>query len=107
MDGGCAGREKSRTLRAENQFFLQKLTNCAQIWETRNFAELRGGLRESPPHRISLPLTYTLLKMDINMFREDKGGNPEMVRESQRRRFAPVEDVDIVIEKDKAWRAGS
>jgi seryl-tRNA synthetase len=45
--------------------------------------------------------------MDINAFREDKGGNPEMVRESQRRRFAPVEDVDVVIEKDKAWRAGA
>lgn len=38
------------------------------------------------------------------MFREDKGGNPEMVRESQRRRFAPVEDVDAVVAADAAWR---
>ena len=45
--------------------------------------------------------------MDINMFREDKGGNPEMVRESQRRRFAPVEDVDAVVAADAAWRKGS
>lgn len=42
--------------------------------------------------------------MDINEFREDKGGNPEMVRESQRRRFAPVEDVDAVIAADGIWR---
>jgi len=41
------------------------------------------------------------------MFREDKGGNPEMIRESQRRRYAPVEDVDLVIAADQAWRAGS
>lgn len=52
-------------------------------------------------------LLHPYFKMDINMFREDKGGNPEAVRESQRRRFAPVEAVDLVIELDKAWRAGS
>lgn len=45
--------------------------------------------------------------MDINAFREEKGGNPEMIRESQRRRFAPVEDVDNVIAADKAWREGT
>lgn len=44
--------------------------------------------------------------MDIALFRADKGGNPELIRESQRRRFAPVEDVDYVIGLDKAWRTG-
>jgi len=43
--------------------------------------------------------------LDILMFREDKGGNPELVRESQRRRFASVEVVDEVIELDKQWLA--
>ncbi|GLJ09272.1 hypothetical protein SUGI_0105380 [Cryptomeria japonica] len=42
--------------------------------------------------------------LDINLFREDKGHNPELVRESQRRRFAKVEVVDEVIALDKAWR---
>lgn len=42
--------------------------------------------------------------LDINLFREDKGNDPERVRESQRRRFAKVELVDEVIELDKAWR---
>ena len=35
----------------------------------------------------------------------EKGGNPELVRESQRRRFAPTEQVDKVIELDLAWRS--
>lgn len=42
--------------------------------------------------------------LDINLFREEKGGNPEAIRESQRRRFASVELVDEVIALDKAWR---
>ncbi|MQL95271.1 hypothetical protein Taro_027937 [Colocasia esculenta] len=42
--------------------------------------------------------------LDINLFREEKGGNPDAVRESQRRRFASVEVVDEVIRLDKEWR---
>ncbi|XP_019194762.1 PREDICTED: serine--tRNA ligase-like isoform X1 [Ipomoea nil] len=42
--------------------------------------------------------------LDINLFREDKGHNPEVIRESQRRRFANVDIVDEVIELDKVWR---
>ncbi|KAK9292480.1 hypothetical protein L1049_020453 [Liquidambar formosana] len=42
--------------------------------------------------------------LDINIFREDKGHNPELIRESQRRRFANVDIVDEVIQLDKEWR---
>ncbi|KAI3966479.1 hypothetical protein MKW92_024367, partial [Papaver armeniacum] len=42
--------------------------------------------------------------LDINLFREDKGGNPETIRESQRRRFTSVELVNEVIRLDKEWR---
>lgn len=42
--------------------------------------------------------------LDINLFREEKGGNPELVRESQRRRYASVEIVNEVIRLDKEWR---
>ncbi|OMO92142.1 hypothetical protein COLO4_17835 [Corchorus olitorius] len=42
--------------------------------------------------------------LDINLFREEKGFNPEIIRESQRRRFANVEDVDAIIELDKIYR---
>jgi seryl-tRNA synthetase len=42
--------------------------------------------------------------LDINLFREEKGHNPELIRESQRRRFASVEVVDEIINLDKEWR---
>uniref|UniRef100_A0A2P2JQ32 serine--tRNA ligase n=1 Tax=Rhizophora mucronata TaxID=61149 RepID=A0A2P2JQ32_RHIMU len=42
--------------------------------------------------------------LDINVFREDKGNNPEIIRESQRRRFADVDIVDEIIRLDKEWR---
>ncbi|GJN08772.1 hypothetical protein PR202_ga26727 [Eleusine coracana subsp. coracana] len=43
--------------------------------------------------------------LDINLLRVDKGGNPDLVRESQRNRFANVELVDEIIALDQAWRA--
>jgi seryl-tRNA synthetase len=42
--------------------------------------------------------------LDITLFRQEKGGEPEKIRESQRRRYAKVELVDEVIELDKEWR---
>ena len=45
--------------------------------------------------------------LDINLFRTEKGGDPEIVKESQRRRYAPVELVDKVIELDVQWREGT
>ena len=44
------------------------------------------------------------MPLDISIFRAATGGNPELVRESQRRRFASVELVDQIIEKDDKWR---
>ncbi|KAK1263150.1 hypothetical protein QJS04_geneDACA009431 [Acorus gramineus] len=42
--------------------------------------------------------------LDINIFRTEKGFDPERVRESQRRRFGSVDIVDEVIQLDKQWR---
>ncbi|MEW5301881.1 MAG: hypothetical protein WDW36_004708 [Sanguina aurantia] len=42
--------------------------------------------------------------LDINLFRTDRGGDPEIIRESQRRRFKDVGLVDKVIELDAEWR---
>ena len=36
----------------------------------------------------------------------EKGGNPELVRESQRRRFKDPGLVDCVMELDQRWRKG-
>lgn len=44
------------------------------------------------------------MPISIDLLRADKGGNPELVRESQRRRHAPVEFVDQTIELDAKWR---
>ena len=42
--------------------------------------------------------------LDINDFRVEKGGDPERIRESQRRRFADPAAVDRVIDLDGRWR---
>jgi seryl-tRNA synthetase len=44
------------------------------------------------------------MPLDIALFRGFSGGNPEAIRESQRRRFASVELVDDIIAKDEEWR---
>ncbi|PWZ57900.1 Serine--tRNA ligase [Zea mays] len=57
-------------------------------------------LHPSPPP----PSPSQAMMLDINLFRTDKGGNPDLIRESQRSQFASVELVDEVIALDKAWR---
>ena len=49
-----------------------------------------------------------LMPIDINLLRVSRGGNPDLVRQSQRNRFASVELVDEVIALDDVrgkWRA--
>jgi len=42
--------------------------------------------------------------LDIKLFRAEQGGDPELIRESQRRRHKPVEIVDEIIALDEKWR---
>ncbi|MFH4983510.1 hypothetical protein AB6A40_010219 [Gnathostoma spinigerum] len=42
--------------------------------------------------------------LDIDLFRAEKGGNPDIIRESQRKRFKDVTLVDRVIQSDQQWR---
>ncbi|XP_063990677.1 serine--tRNA ligase, cytoplasmic [Diachasmimorpha longicaudata] len=42
--------------------------------------------------------------LDLDLFREDKGFNPNKIRENQTKRFKDVELVETVIQKDKFWR---
>jgi seryl-tRNA synthetase len=44
------------------------------------------------------------MPLDINAFRTFAGGNPDELRESQRRRFKPVEMIDEIIAVDEKWR---
>lgn len=52
--------------------------------------------------------TYIIIQyrtmLDINLFLKERGGDPEIVRESQRRRHAPVELVDEIIELYNEWK---
>ncbi|XP_071455316.1 serine--tRNA ligase, cytoplasmic isoform X2 [Hetaerina americana] len=42
--------------------------------------------------------------LDIELFRPEKGGDPNYVRENQKQRFKDVGLVENVIEKDNKWR---
>ena len=44
--------------------------------------------------------------LDIDEFRPEKGGNPEKIRENQRKRFSDVTMVDKIVESDEKWRKG-
>lgn len=43
--------------------------------------------------------------LDLDLFRQDKGGDPERVRTNVRNRFDQLQAVDDVIELDTKWRA--
>lgn len=45
--------------------------------------------------------------LDVIDFITERGGNPELIRESQRRRHAPVEAVDEVIALYNEARSGT
>lgn len=42
--------------------------------------------------------------LDLDLFRTDKGGDPEIVRETQRKRFKDVALVDKLVAVDTEWR---
>ncbi|KFD46059.1 hypothetical protein M514_13063 [Trichuris suis] len=42
--------------------------------------------------------------VDLDLFRAEKGGNVELIRESQSKRFASLELVDQVVVADQQWR---
>ncbi|KAJ8257279.1 hypothetical protein GJAV_G00183900 [Gymnothorax javanicus] len=42
--------------------------------------------------------------LDLDLFRTDKGGDPEIVRETQAKRFKDVSLVDKLVEADAEWR---
>ncbi len=44
--------------------------------------------------------------LDLVLFRADQGGDPDKVRELQKKRFKDVAHVEKVIETDTRWRKG-
>jgi len=42
--------------------------------------------------------------VDINLLREENGNDPQIVRDSQRKRGKDVQVVDTIIDLDRQWR---
>jgi len=42
--------------------------------------------------------------LNIDLFRPEKGGNPEKMRENQVKRYKDPKLVDIIVQKDEEWR---
>ena len=42
--------------------------------------------------------------LDIDLFRKEKGGDPDRIRKSQKDRYKDPALVDRVVEHDEAWR---
>jgi len=42
--------------------------------------------------------------LDIELFRSDKGKDPEKIKENQAKRFKDVTLVDKVVQHDTEWR---
>lgn len=42
--------------------------------------------------------------LDLDQFRTDKGGDPDLIRETQRKRFKDVTLVDKLVAADTEWR---
>jgi seryl-tRNA synthetase len=42
--------------------------------------------------------------LDIDLFRSEKGHDPQLIRDSQKKRYKRIELVDEVIEYDSQWR---
>lgn len=46
--------------------------------------------------------------LDINLFREDRGNDPEKIKDIQKKRFKPqaeIDRVDTIVGLDKEWRS--
>ena len=51
-------------------------------------------------------ILHIKMVLDIDEFRTEKGGNPDKIRENQRKRYCDVSMVDKIVEADEKWRKG-
>ena len=48
--------------------------------------------------------SFSKMVLDIDLYRADKGGDPEKIRENQSKRYKDTTLVDQVVEADTKWR---
>lgn len=46
------------------------------------------------------------MSIDINLFRKEKGGDPDLIKDSEKKRFKNPLVVDEIIEQDEKFRKG-
>ncbi|KAJ3337604.1 Cytosolic seryl-tRNA synthetase [Gonapodya sp. JEL0774] len=80
--------------------FLADLARSSLLNHHQDRRLSRLALRPKLAATLGQPRTM----IDITLLRAHHGGNPEIVRESQRRRGASVELVDELIKLDEDWR---
>lgn len=51
-----------------------------------------------------VPKRRTAMVLDLVQFRADQGGDPDKIRDLQKKRFKDVTHVDKVVEADTKWR---
>ena len=65
----------------------------------------RGGVRRYCIGYGKLLLSCGLeMVLDLDLFREEKGGNPEKIRQNQKDRYKDVSLVNKVVDNDVTWR---
>ena len=70
----------------------------------RELHQLRCFLIISTYPRYSSSDSFPKMVLDLDLYRADKGGNPEKIRENQSKRYKDTTLVDQVVEADAKWR---
>uniref|UniRef100_A0A803W225 serine--tRNA ligase n=1 Tax=Ficedula albicollis TaxID=59894 RepID=A0A803W225_FICAL len=70
----------------------------------RGPASPRACAESRPPPLLPAPQPAAVMVLDLDLFRADKGGDPAMVRDMQRKRFKDPALVDALVRADGAWR---
>lgn len=52
----------------------------------------------------SVLINFIIMVLDVDLFRSDKGGNPDKIRDNQKKRFKDIGLVDLIVENDLKWR---
>lgn len=70
----------------------------------RELHQLRCFFIISTYPRYSSSDSFPKMVLDLDLYRADKGGNPEKIRENQSKRYKDTTLVDQVVEADAKWR---
>jgi len=78
---------------------------CCKFHQTQNKLCLLLNISKKQLYlKNSLHTSSFKMVLDLELFRSDKGGCPEKIRENQSKRFKDVTIVDKVVEYDAKWR---